>query len=77
MDETAVRRQIREKLAAGALPRTLPPMMWAGPSSWKWKTCAACAERIFEGELEIEFLIGGDPMYFHLRCHELWSEECS
>jgi hypothetical protein len=77
MDETAVRRQIREKLAAGALPRTLPPVNWAGPSSWKWKTCAACAECIVEGELEIEFLIGCDPIYFHPRCHELCREECS
>ncbi len=76
MDETTLRREIREKMAAGALPHTPPPMMWAGPSSWKWKTCAACAERIFEGDLEIEFLICCDPVYFHPRCHELWREEC-
>jgi len=77
MDETALRREISEKMAVGALPHTPPPMVWAGPSSWKWKTCAACAERIFKGDLEIEFLICCDPIYFHPRCHELWREECS
>jgi len=77
MHETALRRAIREKTTAGILPRTLPPMMWVGLSSWKWKTCAACAERIFEGELEIEYLGCCDPIYFHPRCHELWREECS
>jgi hypothetical protein len=77
MDETVLRRQIREKTAAGTLPRTPPPMMWVGRSSWKWKACAVCAERIFEGELEIEYLGCCDPIYFHSRCHELWREECS
>jgi hypothetical protein len=77
MDETALRREIREKMTAGALPRTLPPMMWAGPSSWKWKTCAACETPIFEGELEIEYLVHCDPIYFHPRCHELWREACT
>jgi hypothetical protein len=77
MDETALRKEIREKTAAGALPRTPPPMMWVGLSSWKWKTCTVCAERISEGELEIEYLGCCEPIYFHPRCHELWREECS
>src|SRR5205809_1217380 len=77
MDETTVRRVIRQKMAAGALPRIQPAMIGAGPSAWKWKTCAACGERIVEGELEIEFLVYCDAIYFHPRCHELWKEECS
>jgi hypothetical protein len=76
MDETALRREIRKKIASDVLPRIPPPMIWTGPSSWRRKTCAACAERIFEGELEIEYLVGCDPIYFHPRCHELWREEC-
>jgi len=75
MDETAVRRVIHEKMSAGALPRTLPPRQWAGPSSWKRKACAACGERIGEGEREIELHVcGASPIYFHPRCHELWRE---
>ena len=77
MDEGAQRRMIRAKLAAGTLPRSQPPMMWAGPSSWKWKTCAACGERILEGDLEIEFLVCCAAVYFHPRCHALWEDERS
>jgi hypothetical protein len=77
MDETTLCREIRKKMTAGALPRTPPPMMWAGPGSWKWKTCAACQTGIFEGELEIEYLVDCDPIYFHPRCHELWREVCT
>jgi hypothetical protein len=77
MDETALRMGIGEKMAAGALPRTPLPMMWAGPSSWKRKTCAACDEPIVEGEIEIEYLIHCDPIYFHPRCEELWREACA
>ncbi len=79
MDETTLRRVIREKMSAGTLPRTPPSMMWAGASSWKRKTCAVCAERIFEGEPEIEFQVccAAPPIYFHPRCHEVWREETS
>ncbi|MBI4270417.1 MAG: hypothetical protein HY615_08790 [Candidatus Rokubacteria bacterium] len=68
---------IRAKLAAGTLPRSQPAMTWAGPSSWKWKVCAVCEGRVFEGELEVELLVRCDPVYFHPRCHELWKDECS
>jgi hypothetical protein len=77
MDETALRREIGGKMAAGTLPRAPLPMMWAGPSSWKWKTCAVCDERIVEGEIEIEYLVRCNPIYFHPRCHEVWLEPCS
>jgi hypothetical protein len=78
MDEMVLRKDIGEKMAVGALPRAPLPMMWAGPSSWKWKTCAACDETIVGGEIEIEyFLVRCNPIYFHPRCHDLWLEACS
>jgi hypothetical protein len=76
MDETALRRDTGEKVAAGVLPRAPLPMMWIGPSSWKSKSCAVCDERIVEGEIEIEYLVHCTPIHFHPRCHELWLEAC-
>ena len=77
VDEMALRTGIGEKMAAGILPRTPPPVMWAGLSSWKRKTCAVCDEPIVEGEMEIEYLVHCNPIYFHPRCDELWREACS
>lgn len=74
MDDSMLRRRIREKLAAGRLPRKPPVKVWAGTATRK--TCAACDVAIEESDIEIEVEARPDEtIYLHRRCHEVWSEE--
>ncbi len=76
MDDATLREKIRTGLAAGVLPRKPPATTWTGPSSWKWKVCAVCGDRIQEGHCKVELNIDcRPPIYLHPRCHELCSEE--
>jgi hypothetical protein len=73
MDDATIRRIIREKLRADLLPRKPPHKMWGGRGHGR--TCAACDQPIGAGEVEFEIENLGSLLYFHARCHDLWSEE--
>jgi len=74
MDDPGLRRHIRDKLAAGRLPRKPPSKVWAGTATRK--TCAACDTVIEESDIEVELETGpGETFYLHRRCHEVWNEE--
>ena len=66
--------RVRQKLAAGTLPRETPVMLWAG-----WGTggvCAACEEpiRAFQAEYELEYK--ESPSFrLHAGCHGFWDVE--
>ena len=74
MDDPLIRRRIRDKLAAGHLPRKPPTKVWAGTATRK--PCAACDAVIEESDIEIEVeAVPGETFYLHRRCHEVWGEE--
>jgi hypothetical protein len=73
MDDATIRRIIREKLHADILPRKPPNKMWGGRG--RGGRCAACDEPISAGDVEFEIESRGALLYFHGRCHDLWSEE--
>jgi hypothetical protein len=73
MDDATIRRIIREKLRAAVLPRKPPHKMWGGRGHGR--PCIACDLPIGDADVEFEVEILGIRLYFHGRCHELWTEE--
>jgi hypothetical protein len=84
MDPRDVTRNIRERMAAGLLPRVIPPLTPAGRSASptghiKADTaigvvkCAACDTR---GAQVAYRFPDGRIVRFHGRCHRIWEDEC-
>ena len=84
MDKAAVTQRIRERLAAGTLPRVIAPLTThpGGPKSTghiKADTaigvarCAACDE---PGAQVAYRFPDGRIVRFHGRCHRIWEEQC-
>jgi hypothetical protein len=74
MEET-LRAKIRDRLAAGRLPRKPPQKIWGGRGTRR--QCAACDEIISDAEVEIEVEldVAAGHLFFHPRCRVLWEEE--
>jgi hypothetical protein len=85
MDKQGVAQRIRERLDAGTLPRTIPPIttevrrpsMATGhitaDTTIGVVRCAACDE--LGAQVAFRFPDGRIVM-FHGRCHRMWEEEC-
>lgn len=85
MDPRDVTRNIRERMAAGLLPRVIPPLTAAAGRSAsatghiKADTaigvvkCAACDTR---GAQVAYRFPDGRIVRFHGRCHRIWEDEC-
>jgi len=84
MDRQAVTQTIRERMAAGILPRVVPPLTAPGrPTSPTGHinadtaigvvTCAACDTR---GAQVAYRFPDGRIVRFHGRCHRIWEDEC-
>jgi hypothetical protein len=85
MDRRDVTRNIRERMAAGLLPRVIPPLTTA-PGRSASRTghinadtaigavkCAACDTR---GAQVAYRFPDGRIVRFHGRCHRMWEDEC-
>jgi len=79
MDDNVVRRQAREKLKSGALPRQPQQKLWVGPSDGF--RCTLCDRPIdrddMEYEVELPPSVSVQTMRFHRRCHAIWERECA
>jgi hypothetical protein len=73
MDDTTIRRIIREKLRAKLLPGKPPRNMWGGLGHGH--SCAACGQPIGEADVELEIEEFGAPFCLHAHCHDVWREE--
>ena len=85
MDARDVTRNIRERMAAGRLPRVIPPLTAAAgrsPSSTGHimadtaigvVKCAACDT---QGAQVAYRFPDGRIVRFHGRCHRIWEDEC-
>ncbi len=84
MDRQAVTQTIRERMAAGILPRVIPPLTAPGrptaptghinaDTSIGVVTCAACDTR---GAQVAYRFPDGRIVRFHGRCHRIWEDEC-
>lgn len=75
MTEDEIRRRIRTMLTTGALDcGEDATRVWAGAGSGK--RCAACLAPIQPGGVEYEAEFHGRTLSFHMRCHQIWLEEC-
>jgi hypothetical protein len=75
MDETTIRRRVREMITTGELPCDDLAGLWAGMGGGK--RCAACAEPIGAEEVEYEVnLTSGKRVLLHQPCHTIWLKEC-
>ena len=75
MEETAVRRRVREMIATGALPCEDPDHLWAGRG--EGKRCAGCAEPITPRDVEYEVVLtSGTKILLHRLRHLIWLQEC-
>jgi hypothetical protein len=80
MDDEAIRKQIRERLKDGRLPRhelVVPPLK-SGESPLGIMAgnrlsdpCAACDET----RTQIRYPYPSGPVAFHQRCDQIWREE--
>jgi hypothetical protein len=76
MDETTIRRRVREMITTGELPCDDLAGLWAGMGGGK--RCAACAEPIGAEEVEYEVnLTSGKRVLLHQPCHTIWLKECA
>jgi hypothetical protein len=75
MDEEAVQRLIRDKVADGRLPHDGLTRISARPGHGE--TCVACEETVTPSQIVVENI--GDnrhrPMQFHVLCFYLWTVE--
>jgi hypothetical protein len=81
-DEAALRRQVREQLATGSLPRGALRRAWGGRGIGQGGSCPVCSHELQanEPELQIEFTHENNPPYFdifhlHPRCFAVWELE--
>jgi len=63
-------RKIREKLAAGTLPRDAPPMTATGPGNGH--LCDGCDTPIAPDQIQYEFEADRRFIRFHVWCGLLW-----
>jgi len=66
---------IRTRVLAGALPKDMPPKIWAGYGSGK--VCSACDQIIMKA-LDVEYDVemdDGGSFLFHQSCLALWHQE--
>src|SRR5437867_13397669 len=84
MDRDSVIERIRQGMAAGALPRVIPPLTAPGKptsptghikfdTSIGIVTCAACDTH---GAQVAYRFPDGRILRFHGRCHRIWEDEC-
>lgn len=85
VEQEAIRQKIRERLAAGTLPRGVPPLI-GGPglpvtpqahimaeAAIGLARCSGCDDA---GARVTYRYADGTIIRFHGRCHRLWEEEC-
>jgi hypothetical protein len=72
--EGEIRERIRRMLRTGDIECDDTGRVWAGEGSGK--RCAACLEAIVPTSVEYEADLNGRTLYFHMRCHQIWLEEC-
>lgn len=66
--------KVRQRLEAGALPRSMASKMFAGPGSER--ACDACDQHIAANQIEYEFdAPDGRVVRFHLGCAGVWEAE--
>jgi hypothetical protein len=82
MDEGELRREARERLERGELPRLSPLRIWINQGAQE--ACSLCGAAITESETEyeLEFELRFDlsrselvPFRFHALCHAIWQME--
>lgn len=85
MDKQTVTQRVRERLAAGTLPRIIPPLTrepgWPTSPTGHVNAdtaigvvrCVACDEL---GAAVAYRFPDGRILRFHGRCHRIWEEEC-
>jgi hypothetical protein len=79
MDEDALRRLARDKLARRELPGVEPQRIWI--DSGTGEACSLCGETVHDSELEYELEFGPGTtaaftlFRFHVRCHTAWQIE--
>jgi hypothetical protein len=72
LSEKEIRRKIRLKIASGAIGDDAT--VWGGPSTGM--TCAACDERIEDGDPEVEVLcVDGQQCFYHASCFLVLTSE--
>jgi hypothetical protein len=86
MDKASVREKIRQRLHAGTLPRSAPPLTLDGPprtsappTHIKADTAiglARCSGCDGDGAHVAVRFPDGSILRFHGRCHRIWEEEC-
>lgn len=65
---------IRDKIAAGVLPRQDCRMTWYGPGTGG--ICVACDRLIGRDQVEVECDLGvGGVIRLHQRCHDHWTRQ--
>ena len=76
LEHEQLRRRIRDKVIAGALPGGPAESVWAGIGSGR--PCSACDEPIVaaDTEIELETPAGLASVRFHRQCFALWRETC-
>jgi hypothetical protein len=75
MDDSELRRSIREKIRDGVLPAKPPRKLWAGRGTGR--KCAGCEQpvRKHEVEIEVEDREARLLYFFHRACQAVWDEE--
>ena len=75
MDQQAIRRLIREKLADGRLPHDHIPRMYGGPG--QGETCNACDLPVDNPGLIMEGIAVNNPkpLQLHVQCFWIWDDE--
>jgi hypothetical protein len=61
---------IRERIDRGSLPPTKPTTVWSGVGDRR--SCSACDQVIYTGELRYEFDAPEATFRFHASCYALW-----
>jgi hypothetical protein len=74
VNEEEIRARIRTLLKTGELGCDDSARVWACGGSGK--SCAGCLTPIPPSGIEYEADLNGRTLHFHMRCHQIWLEEC-
>ena len=72
---SSLQDQARARIASGDLPCERTLHVYGGRGTGE--ACSLCRKVIGSDAIEYEAPVKDDRLHFHIRCHDIWQQECA